>query len=204
MSPTSPSATLSKLRQEVSIFDSGDRLLNFSSKGDFQSPLIMEASDNFLEKWQQTKGPLPLESFFPTGASYTTQQKLYQLDSFSTVLREKAEDFGESDLYLVLGFLKWDGNALAPSVLVPIDVDYNKKTISLSKRNPIENVILRERLKDVLPSPLPKAEDAIQGGQFNIKVYYSLFEKAIATARNWKFTRHGFCLGFFNTARLLC
>ncbi|MCQ2097212.1 MAG: DUF4011 domain-containing protein [Fibrobacter sp.] len=203
MSPASPSATLSKLRQEVSIFNSSDRLLNFSSKGDFQSPLIMEAGDLFLEKWLQSKGPLPLESFFPTGATYTAQQKLYQLDSFSMVLREKAEDFGETDLYLVLGFLKWDGNALAPALLVPVDFDNSKNTLTLSSRPPIENVVLRERLKDVLPSPLPKAEDAVINGLFSIKLYYSLFEKAIATVRNWKFTRHGICLGFFNTTRLL-
>lgn len=203
MSPTLPSATLSKLRQEISIYDSKDRLLSFGAKGDFQSPLIMDSGDKFLERWLQSKEPLPLETFFPVGASYTLQQKLSQLDSFMTVLREKKEDFGESDLYLVLGFLKWDGNALAPSILIPLDVDINKKTLSLSKRTPIENVVLRERLKDVLPSPLPKADDAIINDQFSIQLYFSLFEKAIANARNWKFTRHGVCLGFFNTGRLL-
>lgn len=203
MSPASPSVTLSKLRQEVSIFDSKDRLLSFSAKGDFQSPLIMEAGDAFYEKWTKSNGTLPLESFFPISQNYTAQQKLYQLDAFSTVLREKAEDFGETDLYLVLGFLKWDGNALAPSLLVPLDVDNNKQALTLSKRPPIENVVLRERLKDVMPVALPKADDAIIDGQFNIKLYYSLFEKAVATTRNWKFTRHGLCLGFFNTGRLL-
>ena len=203
MSPASSSANISKLRQEALLFDSKDRLLNFSSKGDFQSPLIMEAGDLFLEKWLQSKGPLPLESFFPVSANYTTQQKLTQTDAFSSVLREKMEDFGESDLYLVLGFLKWDGNALAPSLLVPVNVDVTKKTLTLSNRAPIENMVLRERLKDVLPTPLPKADDAIINGQFSILLYFSLFEKAIATARNWKFTRHGLCLGFFNTGDLL-
>lgn len=203
MSPVSPSATLSKLRQEVSIFDSKDRLLSFSAKGDFQSPLIMEAGDAFYEKWVKSDSAIPLETFFPVSPNYSAQQKLYQLDAFSTVLREKAEDFGESDLYLVLGFLKWDGNALAPSLLVPLNVDYNKKTLTLSKRPPLENVVLRERVKDVMPVPLPKADDAIIDGQFNIKLFYSLFEKAVATTRNWKFTRHGVCLGFFNTGSLL-
>lgn len=202
MSPASSSVTISKLRQEVSLFDSKDRLLNFSSKGDFQSPLIMEAGDLFFEKWLQSKGPLPLDSFFPVSANYTAQQKLTQIDAFSTVLREKTEDFGESDLYLVLGFLKWDGNALAPSLLVPVNVDIAKRTLTLSNRAPIENVVLRERLKDVLPNPLPRADDAIINGQFSILLYFSLFEKAVATARNWKFTRHGLCLGFFNTGDL--
>ncbi len=202
MSLASSSATISKLRQEVLLFDSKDRLLNFSSKGDFQSPLIMEAGDLFLEKWMQSKGPLPLDSFFKISANYTAQQKIDQIDAFSTVLREKMEDFGETDLYLVLGFLKWDGNALAPSLLVPVNVDINKKTLSLSGKAPIENVVLRERLKDVLPNPLPKADDAIINGQFSILLYFSLFEKAVATARNWKFTRHGLCLSFFNTGDL--
>lgn len=202
MSPASSSANISKLRQEVLLFDSKDRLLNFSSKGDFQSPLIMEAGDLFFEKWLQSKGPLPLDSFFPINANYTAQQKLTQIDAFSTVLREKMEDFGETDLYLVLGFLKWDGNALAPSLLVPVEVDVAKKTLTLSNKAPIENVVLRERLKDVLPNALPKVDDAIINGQFSILLYFSLFEKAVATARNWKFTRHGICLSFFNTGDL--
>lgn len=202
MSPASSSANISKLRQEVLLFDSKNRLLSFSSKDEFQSPLVMEAGDLFFEKWLQSKGPLPLDSFFPVNANYTAQQKLSQIDAFSTVLREKMEDFGQSDLYLVLGFLKWDGNALAPSLLVPVDIDITKKTLTLSSKPPIENVVLRERLKDVLPNPLPKADDAIINGQFSILLYFSLFEKAVATARNWKFTRHGLCLSFFNTGDL--
>lgn len=196
-----PSAIVSKIRQEASLFDSKDRLLNFTSKGDFQSPLIMEAGDLFYEKWHQSNGPLPLDSFFPITANFTVQQKIVIADAMTAVLREKDEDFGESDLYLVLGFLKWDGNALAPSLLIPVNADIRKKTVSLSNRPPIENVILRERLKDKIV--LPKAEDAIINGQFSILLYFSLFEKAIAAERNWKFTRHGFCLGFFNTGRLL-
>lgn len=201
MSQALSSSIVSKIRQEAALFDSKDRLLNFSSKADFQSPLVMEAGDLFFEKWTQSEGPLPLDSFFPVTASFTTQQKLNQVDSMMTVLREKSEDFGETDLYLILGFLKWDGNALAPSLLIPVDADVNKKTLTLANRAPIENVILRERLKDKIS--LPKAEDAMNKGKFSILQYFSLFEKAIASERNWKFTRHGICLAFFDTRRLL-
>ncbi len=201
MSQALSSSIVSNIREEAALFDSKDRLLNFSSKGDFQSPLIMEAGDLFYEKWVQTEGPLPLDSFFPVSASLTAQQKLVMEDSMIQVLREKSEDFGETDLYLVLGFLKWDGNALAPSLLIPVDADISKKTVSLANRTPIENVILRERLKDKMN--LPKAEDAITNGKFSILQYFSLFEKAIASERNWKFTRHGMCLAFANTTRLL-
>ena len=201
MSQVSPSVIVSKIRQEAALFDSKDRLLNFSTKGDFQSPLIMEAGDLFYEKWKQSGGPLPLDSFFQVNDKYTAQQKLTDLDAFNTVLKEKDEDFGKTDLYLVLGFLKWDGNALAPSLFLPLDIDLSKKTISLSSQMPIENSILRERLKDTVT--LPKATDAIINGQFSLLLYFSMFEKAIASMRNWKFTRHGLCLGFFNTGRFL-
>ncbi len=201
MSQALSSSIVSNIREEAALFDSKDRLLIFSSKADFQSPLIMEAGDLFYEKWKQSEGPLPLDSFFPISANFTAQQKMAMEDSMSMVLREKYEDFGESDLYLVLGFLKWDGNALAPSLLIPVDADVSKKTLSLANRQPIENVILRERLKDKIA--LPKAEDAITNSKFSILQYFSLFEKAIAGERNWKFTRHGLCLGFFHTSRLL-
>lgn len=196
----SSSAIVSKIRQEAALFDSKDRLLSFSTKGDFQSPLIMEAGDLFFEKWKLSGGPLPLDSFFPINDKFTAQQKTAVVERFSTALKEKDEDFGQSDLYLLLGFLKWDGNALAPSLLIPVDVDMTKKTLSLSSQPPLENVILRERLKDIVD--LPRACDATINGQFNLLLYFSLFEKAVISMKNWKFTRHGLCLGFFNTIRL--
>ena len=196
-----PSAIIAQIRQEAAQFDSKDRLLNFVAKSDFQSPLIMEAGDLFFEKWLQAKGPLPLESFFQVSQNFTAQQKITAIDAMTTAIRSKTDDFGETDLYLLLGFLKWDGNALAPSLLVPLDVDAGQKTLSIAKRAPIENVILRERLKDTVS--LPTAEDAITNGNFSLLLYFSLFEKAIAGNRNWKFTRHGLCLGFFNTNLLL-
>ena len=198
---SSPSAVVAKIRQEAALFDTKDRLLNFATKNDFQSPLVMEAGDLFFEKWLQAKGPLPLESFFQVSANFTAQQKITAIDAMTAVLRNKLEDFGETDLYLVLGFLKWDGNALAPSLLIPLDADPVQKTLQISKRTPIENVILRERLKDSVT--LPTAEDAVINGKFSLLLYFSLFEKAIASNRNWKFTRHGLCLCFFNTEQLL-
>lgn len=197
----SPSAIVSKIRQEATLFDSRDRLLNYSAKGDFQSPLIMDAGDLFYDKWLKSKEPLTLDTFFPVSTNFSVQQKIAISDAMTSVLREKDEDFGESDLYMVIGFLKWDGNALAPSLLIPLNADLQKKTLSLSDRLPVENVILRERLQDKIS--LPKAEDAVVDGNFNIDRYFSLFEKAVSQERSWKFTRHGICLGFFNTSRLL-
>lgn len=197
----SSSAVVSKIRQEAALFDSKDRLLNFSSKGDYQTPLVLEAGDLFYEKWAKSKDPIPLDIFLPTSNNLTTQQKMNLQDQLITVLREKSEDFGCSDLYLVLGFLKWDGNALAPVLMVPVTVDPIKLTISLSEKAPIENVILRERLADSIA--IPTVEEATVDGQFSILLYFSLFEKAVNKERNWKFTRHGICLAFFNTNRLL-
>ncbi|WP_163436680.1 hypothetical protein [Fibrobacter succinogenes] len=194
---SSPSAIVAKIRQEAALFDSKDRLLSFSTKNDLQSPLITEAGDLFYEKWVQAQGPLPLESFFQVSQNFTAQQKITALDSITTILRHKLDDLGETDLYLLLGFLKWDGNALAPSLLVPLDFDATKNTVSISKRQPIENIILRERLKDTVA--LPSAEDAVINGKFSLLLYFSQFEKAIASERNWRFTRHGLCLGFFNS-----
>ncbi|MBO6076212.1 MAG: hypothetical protein J6P15_03670 [Fibrobacter sp.] len=194
---SSPSAIVAKIRQEAALFDTKDRLLSFSTKNDLQSPLITEAGDLFYEKWVQAQGPLPLESFFQVSQNFTAQQKITALDSIMAILRHKLDDLGETDLYLLLGFLKWDGNALAPSLLVPLDYDATKGTVTISKRTPIENIVLRERLKDTIA--LPTAEDATINGKFSLLLYFSQFEKAIAGERNWRFTRHGLCLGFFNT-----
>ena len=61
---SSPSAIVAQIRQEAALFDTKDRLLNFSTKNDFQSPLLMETGDLFYEKWLRSKGALPLDSFF--------------------------------------------------------------------------------------------------------------------------------------------
>ncbi|WP_295861436.1 hypothetical protein [uncultured Fibrobacter sp.] len=195
-----PSSMITKIRQEAALFDSKDRFLNFATKGVLQSPLILEAGDIFYEKWAQSGESISLDAFLPVSANFTAQQKVSTETQMLSVLRQKYEDFGKSDLYLILGFLKWDGNALAPTLLVPVDFDLKTNKLSLSKRPAIENVILRERLKDVVD--LPRVEDASINGQFSILLYFSLFEKAVLKEKKWKFTRHGLCLSFANGARL--
>ena len=200
MSNTALSATLLKIRQESALFDSKDSLLNFSTKGLYQTPLMLETGDLFFEKWKQTQGPLPLDSFLPQSGNFTPQQKLEVKEHLLQTLKEKMEDFGSSDLYLLLGFLKWEGNALSPSLLMPLDVNFQTQTVSLSTRPPLENIVLRERLKTEVS--LPRVEDATLNGQFSILLYFSLFEKAVAAKKNWKFTRHGLCLAFFDSVKL--
>ena len=191
---------ITKIRQEAALFDSKDRFLNFSTKVALQSPLILEAGDLFYEKWVQSGESISLDTFLPVSANFTAQQKVTTESQMLSVLKQKNEDYGKSDLYLILGFLKWDGNALAPTLLVPVDFDPKKNKLSLSKHPAIENVILRERLKDVVD--LPRVEDASINGQFSILLYFSLFEKAVLKEKKWKFTRHGLCLSFANGARL--
>ena len=200
MSNAALSATLSKIRQESALFDSKDSLLNFNTKGLYQTPLMLETGDLFFEKWKQTGGPLPLDSFLPKSESFTPQQKLEVKEHILQALKEKLEDFGTTDLYLLLGFLKWEGNALSPSLLVPLDVNLQTQTVALSSKPPLENIVLRERLKTELS--LPTIEDATLNGQFSILLYFSLFEKAVAAKKNWKFTRHGICLAFFDSVKL--
>lgn len=199
MSHATPTSIVKKICEEASLFDNKDRLLHFSMKNENQTPLLLEAGDAFYDKWLQSGSALPLDTFLPESASFSAAQKKEREQIFDSILREKQQDFGKSDLFMLLGFLKWDGNALAPSLLVPINVNFKTNALSLSKTPPMENIVLRERLSD---KALPKAEDAIVNGQFSISLYFSLFEKAIATERNWKFTRHGVCLAFLNSSRL--
>ena len=199
MSHVTPSSVVLKICQEAALYDNKDRLLHFSTKYEFQTPLLLEAGDAFYDRWLQSGSTLPLDSFLPESQGFTAQQKKERTELFTRVFKDKAQDFGKSDLYLLLGFLKWDGNALAPTLLVPVDVSPDFKSLSLSKMPPLENIVLRERLADM---SLPKAEDATVNGQFNIQLYFSLFEKAVASERNWKFTRHGICLAFLNSSRL--
>ena len=201
MAQVCPSEIVNKICKEAENFDSKDRLLNFSTKGDFQTPLLLEAGDLFFEKWLKSGTPLPFETFLPLSQTFTAQQKMETEEQFAKVLKGKSEDFLCSDLYLLMGFLKWDGNALAPSILIPLDISPDMKSLSISERGPVENVILRKRLKDIVQ--LPRTEDATINGKFSILLYFSLFEKAIAAEKKWKFTRHGLSLAFFNTNRLL-
>ena len=199
MSQATPISIVKKICEEASLFDNKDRLLHFSMKNENQTPLLLEAGDAFYDKWLQSGTPLALDTFLPETTTFNAAQKKEREKIFSDILREKQQDFGKSDLFMLLGFLKWDGNALAPSLLVPLNVDFKSNMLSLSKVLPMENIVLRERLSD---KALPKAEDAVVNGQFSVSLYFSLFEKAIATERNWKFTRHGICLAFLNSSRL--
>lgn len=194
-----PFATLSKISQEALVFDSKDRLLNFSPKGEFQTPLLPEAGDQFLEKWRKANGPLPLDAFLPESASFTAQQKCSLAEQFLAVFNEKVEDSNSSDLFLLLGFLKSSGN-LAPSLLIPVDVNPGNKTVALASRKPIENIALRETFKGKVT--LPKVEDATADGKFSASLYFDLFEQALAERPDWKFTRHGICLAFFDATEL--
>lgn len=200
MPQASSSEIVNTICREAETFDTKDRLLNFSIKGEYQTPLMLEAGDFFYEKWATANGPLALDSFLPLSANFTAQQKKETEDQFKAVFRAKSEDFLSSDLYLLLGFLKWDGNALAPSLLVPIDVNPDNFALTLSKRAPLENLILRKKLSNTVQ--LPKVEDATVDGKFSILLYFSLFEKAVAAEKNWKFTRHGLSLAFFDTHSL--
>ena len=128
MSHVTPSSVVSKICQEAALYDNKDRLLHFSTKYEYQTPLLLEAGDAFFDRWLQSGTTLPLDSFLPESQSFTAQQKKERTELFTRVLRDKAQDFAKSDLYLLLGFLKWDGNALAPTLLVPVDVSPDFKS----------------------------------------------------------------------------
>ena len=166
MAQVCPSEIVNKICKEAENFDSKDRLLNFSTKGDFQTPLLLEAGDLFFEKWLKSGTSLPFDTFLPLSQTFTAQQKTETIEQFEKVLKAKSEDFLCSDLYLLMGFLKWDGNALAPSILIPLDISPDMKSLSISERGPVENVILRKRLKDIVQ--LPRTEDATINGKFSI------------------------------------
>ncbi|WP_407443023.1 hypothetical protein [Fibrobacter sp.] len=200
MQHASVSSSILKICQEAALFDSKDRLLNFQTKSEYQTPLMLEPGDQFYEKWRLNNSPISFDHFLSDAKTLSATQKEEVRTRFFKVIEEKNDDFGKTDLYLVLGFLKWEGNALAPVLFVPLDFDPKTKSLTLSNRTPIENIILRERLKDSYT--LPTVEEATINGEFSILLYFSLFEKAIVQERSWKFTRHGLCLAFFNTDRL--
>ena len=68
MASTSVSATIEKIREEASVFESKDRLLCFSQKNKFQSPLLLGNGDQFFETWQNEPAPRALSQFFPISA----------------------------------------------------------------------------------------------------------------------------------------
>ena len=112
MASTSVSATIEKIREEASVFDSKDRLLSFSQKNKFQSPLLLGNGDQFFETWQNEPAPRALSQFFPISAKYDEEKQAADLNKFRKVLKAKAEDFCNQDLYIATGFIKWAENAL--------------------------------------------------------------------------------------------
>ena len=99
MASTSVSATIEKIREEASVFESKDRLLCFSQKNKFQSPLLLGNGDQFFETWQNEPAPRALSQFFPISAKYDEEKQAADLNKFRKVLKAKAEDF--CSLYLI-------------------------------------------------------------------------------------------------------
>ena len=100
MASTSVSATIEKIREEAAVFDSKDRLLSFSQKNKFQSPLLLGNGDQFFESWQTEAKPRALAQFFPVSAKYDEAKQAADLDKFRKVLKSKAEEFCNQDLYM--------------------------------------------------------------------------------------------------------
>lgn len=200
MASTSVSATIEKIREEASVFDSKDRLLSFSQKNKFQSPLLLGNGDQFFETWQNEPTPRALAQFFPVSAKYDEAKQAADLDKFRKVLKSKAEDFCNQDLYMATGFIKWGEKSLAPAILIPLDYDAEHDTVAISARAPIENIALSTLDKEI---KFPVALDFFKNGTFAIQKFFDALEKKIASKADWKFTRNGYCVTFYSTNRLL-
>ena len=200
MASTSVSATIEKIREEASVFDSKDRLLSFSQKNKFQSPLLLGNGDQFFETWQNEPAPRALSQFFPISAKYDEEKQAADLNKFRKVLKAKAEDFCNQDLYIATGFIKWGEKSLAPAILIPLDYDAEHDTVAISARAPIENIALSTLDKEI---KFPVALDFFKNGTFAIQKFFDALEKKIASKADWKFTRNGYCVTFYSTNRLL-
>ena len=200
MGSTSLFATIEKIREEATAFDSKDRLLCFSQKNKFQSPLLLSNGDLFFETWQQDGSPRALASFFPVSAKYDEEKQKDDLNKFHKVLKAKAEDFCNMDLYMVTGFIKWGEKSLAPALLIPLHYDPNHDTVTISTHAPIENIALSTLDQNI---KFPVAADFFKNGVFGIKKFFDAFEKKIAPHTEWKFTRNGYCITFYSTNKLL-
>ena len=200
MTATSMSATIEKIREEAASFENRDVLLCFSQKKQFQSPLLFDNADQFFETWQNEASPRALESFFPISAKYSEEHKKSDLDKFHRILKAKSEDFGNQDLYMAMGFIKWGEKSLAPALLIPLHYDAEHDTVAISSHAPIENIAL-----PTLDSSIrfPIAADFSKNGNFAIKKFFDTLEKKIAHKTEWKFTRNGCCIAFYSTNRLL-
>ena len=200
MASTSMSATIEKICEEATVFDSKDRLLNFSQKNKFQSPLLLDNGDLFFTTWQNEQKPRALAQFFPISAKYDDDKQATDLERFRKILKSKSEDFCNQDLYMATGFIKWGEKSLAPAILIPLDYDAEHDTIAISNRAPIENIALPtldNRIK------FPVALDFFKNGTFGIQKFLDTLEKKIASRADWKFTRNGLCITFYSTNKIL-
>lgn len=190
MSKSISSSQISKLQLEVLDSCIQNRLLNFPAQSVFQSPLIKENSDVFIDKWIKSGKSFSLSSFFGNES----------FSFFEQILRRKQEDFGVFDLYLATGFLKWTGNKMAPVLLIPLKVNLENLTVEISDLVPIENIPLREQAKNEVA--LPKINDVLIDGRPDLEKYFGMVEMAISKQPLWKFSRRGLCLSFFSTSHL--
>ena len=164
MASTSMSATIGKIRLEAASFDNKDRLLCFSQKNKFQSPLFFDYGDQFFEKWQNENKPRALASFFPVSAKYNEEMQQADLENFRQVLKSKDEDFCNQDLYMATGFIKWGEKSLAPALLIPLNYDYEHDTVAISTRAPVENIALSTLDRNI---HFPVATDFYKNGHFD-------------------------------------
>ena len=200
MASTSVSATIEKIREEAAVFESKDRLLNFSQKNKFQSPLLLGNGDQFFEAWQKEPTPRALAEFFPVSAKYDEEKQAADLQKFRNILKTKVEDFCNQDLYMATGFIKWGEKSLAPAILIPLTYDAENDTVAISTRAPVENIALPTLDKNI---KFPKALDFIKNGTFGIQKFFDTLEKRIEPKTDWKFTRNGYCITFYSTNKLL-
>ena len=200
MASTSVSSTIEKIREEAAVFETKDRLLSFSQKNKFQSPLLLGNGDLFFETWQNEPEPRALAQFFPVSAKYDEERQTADLENFRKILKSKVEDFCNQDLYMATGFIKCGEKMLAPAILIPLTYDTEHDTLSISNRAPIENIALPSLDKSI---KFPIATDFYKNGTFNIQKFFDTLEKKIEPKTEWKFTRNGFCITFYSTNKIL-
>ena len=200
MASTSMSATIEKIREEATVFESRDLLLCFSQKNKFQSPLLIDYGDQFYQTWLKEIKPRTLASFFPISSKYDEEHQKSDLENFRKILQSKRDDFCTQDLYMMAGFVKCGEKTLAPALLIPLDYNFEHDTVAISSRSPVENIALQSLDKD---TKFPIASDFVKNDIFDIKKFFDTLEKKIAAKTDWKFTRNGCCITFYSTNKLL-